>query len=83
MTPGNAPTISAGASSILIMTAKKAKDKGLKPMASIVSVVASATTPREMAVIPAYTIQKAMKQAGLTLDDMKLIEKMQKRRERP
>ncbi|MGO9137476.1 MAG: thiolase family protein [Syntrophales bacterium] len=74
VTAGNAPPISAGASAILIMTSKKAKEKGLKPLATIVTVAASATVPREIAVIPAYTIQKALKQAGLTLDDMKLIE---------
>ncbi|MGZ3648040.1 MAG: thiolase family protein [Syntrophales bacterium] len=74
VTAGNAPPISAGASAILIMTAKKAKEKGLKPLATVVAVAASATVPREIAVIPAYTIQKALKQAGLTLDDMKLIE---------
>lgn len=74
VTAGNAPPISAGASAILFMTAKKAKEKGLKPLATIVTVAASATVPREIAVIPAYTIQKALKQAGLTLDDMKLIE---------
>ncbi len=74
VTPGNAPPISAGASAILIMTAKKAKEKGLKPLATVVAVAASATAPREIAVIPAYTIQKALKQAGLKLDDMKLIE---------
>ena len=74
VTAGNAPPISAGASAILIMTSKKAKEKGLKPLATIVAVAASATAPREIAVIPAYTIQKALKQAGLTLDDMKLIE---------
>jgi acetyl-CoA C-acetyltransferase len=74
VTAGNAPPISAGASAILIMTAKKAKEKGLKPLATIITVAASATVPREIAVIPAYTIQKALKQAGLTLDDMKLIE---------
>jgi acetyl-CoA C-acetyltransferase len=74
VTAGNAPPISAGSSAILIMTTKKAKEKGLKPLATIVTVAASATAPREIAVIPAYTIQKALKQAGLTLDDMKLIE---------
>jgi acetyl-CoA C-acetyltransferase len=74
VTAGNAPPISAGASAILIMTSKKAKEKGLKPLATIVAVAASATAPREIAVIPAYTIQKALKQAGLSLDDMKLIE---------
>jgi acetyl-CoA C-acetyltransferase len=74
VTAGNAPPMSAGASAILIMTSKKAKEKGLKPLATIVAVAASATAPREIAVIPAYTIQKVLKQAGLTLDDMKLIE---------
>ena len=74
VTAGNAPPISAGASAILIMTKEKAKQKGLKPLATIVAVAASATVPREIAVIPAYTIQKVLKQAGLTLDDMKLIE---------
>jgi acetyl-CoA C-acetyltransferase len=74
VTAGNAPPISAGASAILIMTGKKAKEKGLKPLATVIAVAASATVPREIAVIPAYTIQKALKQAGLTLDDMKLIE---------
>jgi acetyl-CoA C-acetyltransferase len=74
VTAGNAPPISAGASAILIMTSKKAEEKGLKPLATIITVAASATAPREIAVIPAYTIQKALKQAGLTLDDMKLIE---------
>jgi len=74
VTAGNAPPISAGASAILFMTSKKAKEKGLKPLATIVAVAASATVPREIAVIPAYTIQKALKRAGLTLDDMKLIE---------
>jgi len=74
VTAGNAPPISAGASAIVIMTSKKAKEKGLKPLATIVAVAASATAPREIAVIPAYTIQKVLKQAGLTLDDMKLIE---------
>jgi len=36
--------------------------------------VAAATEPRGIAVIPAYTIQKALDQVGLTIDDMKLIE---------
>ena len=74
VTAGNAPPISAGASAILMMTRKKAEEKGLKPLATIVNIVASATAPRGIATIPAYTIQKALDQAGLTIDDMKLIE---------
>jgi acetyl-CoA C-acetyltransferase len=74
VTAGNAPPISAGASAILMMTGEKARERGLKPLATIVNIVAAATAPRGIAVIPAYTIQKALDQAGLTIDDMKLIE---------
>lgn len=74
VTAGNAPPISAGASAILFMTRKKAEEKGLRPLATIVNSVASATAPRGIAVIPAYTIQKALDKAKLTINDMKLIE---------
>jgi len=74
VTAGNAPPMNSGASAILIMTRKKAEEKGLKPLATVVATVAAATEPRGIAVIPAYTIQKALDQVGLTIDDMKLIE---------
>lgn len=74
VTAGNAPPISAGSSAILFMTRQKAKQKGLKPLATIVATVASATAPRAIAEIPAYTIKKALGNSGLTLDQMNLIE---------
>jgi acetyl-CoA C-acetyltransferase len=74
VTAGNAPTMGAGASAILIMTRKRAEERGLEPLATIVNIVASATDPRGIATIPAFTIQKSLDQAGLTIDDMKLIE---------
>jgi acetyl-CoA C-acetyltransferase len=74
VTAGNAPPISAGASAILLMTGRKAKKKGLKPMATIVASIASATFPRDIATIPALTIQKVLNTAQLTIDDMDLIE---------
>ncbi|MDR3553847.1 MAG: thiolase family protein [Syntrophobacteraceae bacterium] len=74
VTAGNAPTMSAGASAILMMPAATAEKRGLKPLASVVSIVASATAPRDIAAIPAFTIQKALADAGLTIDDMDLIE---------
>ncbi|MDO9559367.1 MAG: hypothetical protein Q7I89_06730 [Syntrophales bacterium] len=43
-------------------------------LATVVAIVSSATEPRRIAVIPAYTIQKALGKAGLTIDDMNLIE---------
>ncbi len=74
VTPGNAPPISAGASAILIMTRKKAEARGLKPLATVLAVVGTATKPRDIAVIPALTIQAALKRAGLKIDQMDLIE---------
>jgi len=74
VTAGNAPPISAGASAILYMTRKQAEQKGLKPLGTIVCTIGSATTPRGIAVIPAYSIQQALAKAKLSLDDMDLIE---------
>lgn len=74
VTSGNAPGLDTGASAILIMRENKAKEKGLKPLAKIISMVATATTPRLIAAIPGFTIQTALKKAGLTLDQIDLIE---------
>ena len=74
VTPGNAPPISAGSSAVLFMTRAQAEAKGLKPLATIVTAVASASAPRTISEIPAYTIQKALARAGLSLDQMNLIE---------
>lgn len=74
VTPGNAPPLSAGSSAILFMTRKKAEEKGLKPMATIVATLATATAPRYIASIPGITIQKILAKAHLKIDDMKIIE---------
>ncbi|MBM4325513.1 MAG: thiolase family protein, partial [Deltaproteobacteria bacterium] len=74
VTAGNAPGLDTGASAILIMSEKKAKEKGLKPLAKIVSMIATATTPRLIAAIPGFTIQKVLKKAGLGIDQVDLIE---------
>ncbi len=74
VTPGNAPGLDTGASAILIMSEKKAKERGLKPLAKIVSMVATATAPRLIAAIPGFTIQAALKKAGMTLERIDLIE---------
>ena len=74
VTAGNAPPISAGASAILCMTRTEALRRGLQPLATVVTSVAMATQPRQIAQIPAYTIQKALGKAGLSIEDMNLIE---------
>jgi acetyl-CoA C-acetyltransferase len=74
VTAGNAPGLDTGASAILLMSEKKAKEKGLKPLARILSMVATATTPRLLAAIPGFTIQRALEKAQITLDQIDLIE---------
>lgn len=74
VTAGNAPPLSAGASALLIMTRKKAEEKGLKPLATIVDVMGSAMDPRRMSEIPAITIENLFKKTGLNIDQMDIIE---------
>jgi acetyl-CoA C-acetyltransferase len=74
ITAGNAPGLDAGACALLIMTREKAKEFGLTPMATIVSAVTASMEARFLAAVPAPTIEKALKVADVTLDDIKLIE---------
>ena len=74
VTAGNAPGLDAGASALLLMRRKKAEKLGLKPLARIVSIASIALEPRYIAAAPAPAITKALERAGLTLDDMDLIE---------
>ncbi len=74
VTAGNAPGLDTGASAILIMNEKKAKEKGLEPFARIVSMIATATVPRLIAAIPGFTIQKVLEKARMDIDQIDLIE---------
>jgi acetyl-CoA C-acetyltransferase len=74
VTAGNSPPLSAGATAILFMTRSEAEKRHLAPMATIVDTAAAASSPREIPVIPARSIQKILDRNGLTIDDMKLIE---------
>lgn len=74
VTPANACPISDGAAAMLVCTAEKAAHLGLKPTARIVSYAYAAVDPAYMGIGPAYAMPKALKKAGLTLDDIDLIE---------
>ncbi|MBI5375925.1 MAG: acetyl-CoA C-acyltransferase [Candidatus Schekmanbacteria bacterium] len=74
VTPGNAPGLNTGASAVVLMSETKAKELGLKPIATIVSHVRNAGHPQRIGSIPGYTAQIALKKAGLTIDDISLIE---------
>jgi acetyl-CoA C-acetyltransferase len=74
ITAGNAPPLSAGASAIVFMTLSEAQNRGLKPLAQIIDVIAAARTPREIAVVPGQSIAMILERNDLSLDGIKLIE---------
>nr|MBC7245160.1 thiolase family protein [Chloroflexota bacterium] len=74
VTPANACPISDGAAACLVMTADKAKELGLEPMAYIRGYAYAGVDPAIMGIGPAYAVPKALKKAGLKLTDMELIE---------
>ena len=74
VTPANACPISDGASAVIVMTADKAKELGLEPLATIRSYAYAAIPPEIMGLGPAYAVPQALAKAGLKLADMELLE---------
>ncbi len=74
ITAGNAPGLNDGATAILLMTREKAMEMGLKPLATIIANVHFAMNASRMPEAPGYGMLMALKKAGLTLDDMKVME---------
>ncbi len=74
VTAGNASGINDGAAAVVLMTAKKAAELGIKPMATIKSWGAAGVDPRIMGIGPVPATRKAMERAGLKVSDMELIE---------
>jgi len=74
VTAGNASGLNDGASTVLLMSAEKAVELGLKPMARVISSAAAGVPPRTMGLGPVPATQKALQRAGLTLDQIGLIE---------
>ena len=74
VTAGNASGINDGAAAMVIMSADKAKELGLKPLARLVSHAVAAVEPELMGYGPVPSTQKALKKAGMELKDIELIE---------
>lgn len=74
VTAGNASGINDGAAALLIGSETAGQKYGLKPMAKILSAAAAGIEPRFMGAGPIEAIKKAVARAGLTLDDMDIIE---------
>jgi acetyl-CoA C-acetyltransferase len=74
VTPANSCGISDGASAALVMSADKAQELGYEPLARIVAYGYAGVEPHRMGIAPAYAVPKALKKAGLTIQDMDLVE---------
>ncbi len=74
VTAGNASGINDGAAALVLMEAKTAAKKGVKPMARLVSYGLAGVEPSEMGIGPVPAVQNALKKAGLKLADIDVIE---------
>lgn len=74
VTAGNSSGLNDGAAAVLIMSHEKARELELKPLARIVASAAAGVAPRVMGLGPIYATRKALARAGLSLEDIGLIE---------
>ncbi|HEY7353114.1 MAG TPA: acetyl-CoA C-acyltransferase [Terriglobales bacterium] len=74
VTAGNSSQMSDGAAAAVVMSAERAQQLGIKPLARFVSFATAGYKPEEMGLGPVFAIPKALKLAGLHLSDIDVIE---------
>lgn len=74
VTAGNASGINDSGAAVVVMSADKAAELGIKPLAKIVSYASAGVDPSIMGIGPVPASKKALEKAGLTIDDMDLYE---------
>jgi fatty acid oxidation complex beta subunit FadA len=74
VTAGNSSQISDGAAAVILMSAQRARDLGIKPMAKIRATAVAGVRPEIMGWGPVPSTQKALKRAGLSIKDIALFE---------
>jgi len=74
VTAGNSSQMSDGAAVAVVMSAERAQALGIKPLARYVAFATAGYKPEEMGIGPVYAIPKALKMAGLRLDQIDVIE---------
>ncbi|NMP23303.1 acetyl-CoA C-acyltransferase, partial [Sulfobacillus harzensis] len=74
VTAGNSCPLNDGAAAVLVMSARRAQELGLKPRARIVATSVSALDPAIMGVGPIEAVKKVLKQARMSLDDIDIVE---------
>ena len=74
VTAGNACPLNDGAAALLVMSDSRARELGLQPLARVVSTAVSALSPELMGMGPVESTRRALALAGLTIDDIDLVE---------
>ena len=74
VTAGNASGINDSGAAVVVMSADKAKELGLTPLVKIVSYASAGVDPKIMGIGPVPSSRKALEKAGLSINDMDLIE---------
>lgn len=74
VTPGNSSPITDGAAAVLVTSAERTRALGVPPLGEVVSYAWAALEPRRMGLGPAHATPKALDRAGMTLQDVDLIE---------
>lgn len=74
VTAGNSSQTSDGAAAAILMDVARARELGIEPLARLVAYAVAGCMPEEMGMGPLYAVPKALKKAGLTLQDIEFIE---------
>ena len=74
VTAGNSCPLNDGAAAVVVMSASRAAELGLKPRARIVASSVSGVAPEIMGVGPIEAVRRVLKQAGMTIDDVDVVE---------
>jgi len=74
ITAGNSSQTSDGAAAAVVMSIERARSLGIKPMAKFIAFAYAGCDPEEMGIGPIHAIPKALKLAGLALDEIDVIE---------
>jgi acetyl-CoA acyltransferase len=74
VTAGNSSQTSDGASAVIVTSADRARERGLSPLARFVAYATAGVEPERFGLGPVPAIRKVLKLAGLTLDQMDLVE---------
>lgn len=74
VTAGNSSPLNDGASAVVMMSAEKAKELGLKPLARVIAMAVNGVAPEVMGIGPVGAVRKALKRANMQLGDIDIFE---------